>query len=142
MAKKGNEKKDAGEAKAVGSHLLNPYPTDLTEPARIMLVHFRGEEVDTPTIIHAAYQGIGVGLRQFYPDDHVTETARAGAGVKAKAASEPLKCGPDCCPDDAKVEEALSAASGEKGVRGPLSDLFIQAIISYAMKLLNEWLNK
>lgn len=131
---------------------LNPYPTDISEPANILLQHFRSKDVPTATLAHAAYQTVGVVLGKSMPDNGiapVAAAARKGAGnvasgkgqrdVDASTEGEGC-CKAVACGSDAECCDVLEEACGKKGVRGPLSGLILQQILGIAFQILQDLL--
>ena len=126
-------------AKKVSHGTLNPYPTDLNEPANIMLDKITGGDVPLACAVHAAYQIQGVALSRLLPDEDNGPPAAKGA-KKGDIWDRPdgMKCPSEC--DEDECVDALKDAAGKKGVKGPLSDALLVKLLAAAMKYLSEWL--
>lgn len=108
--------------------LLNPYPTDISEPSGILLSKLGGQDVPLPCLVHAAYQLVGVCLSQLLPDTAETTT---GMHAKAKLLAS--------CPRPSD-EEAKAALTEAKAMHGPVTDLILKQLLAFAMAKLQEWL--
>lgn len=73
--------------------MLTPYPTNVSEPALLLLSKLKGGEVETPVLAHAAYQVQGVAMSYLIPD---------GSG-------KPVMSG--CRAHDCSTEEHIKALS-------------------------------
>ena len=109
------------------ANVLAPYPTDLAEPARILLTKLRGGAVSNNEFVHACYQTVGVGLHNTLPDG-------AGEGMHA---ARPMKCGPVT---DEQAEAALVECCAVRGIGSVLPDGVLQIVISYAVRELMKYL--
>lgn len=114
-------------AKKVEHSSLLPYPTDISEPASILLKKLSGEEVGHNCCIHAAYQIQGVALGQLFPDDH-DHSESVSKGVQSVKA-----------PNDEEAKALLEDATKK---RGPIADMILKQLLAFAIAKLNEWLNK
>jgi hypothetical protein len=126
MAKNQGDKGQQSK-KTVGHHLLTPYPTDLNEPADILLAKMSGEDVPLGCCVHAAYQIQGVTLSNLFPDDHEHVMRSSGEEVAV--------------PSDEKAKELLQQCKSDAGVRGPIADMIMKQLLAFVMAKLNEWLN-
>lgn len=123
-----NQNRSMEMAKKVSHSHLQPYPTDLGEPSKILLSKLNGEEVDRNCCIHAAAQVMGVCLGNIFPDDDpAVSGARSVEGI-----------GSTQVPSNEKAKEILTEATA---MRGPLSDLLMKQLLAFVMAKLQEWLD-
>jgi hypothetical protein len=91
----------------MANELLLQYPSDITEPAKVLLRKVRGEAVPLATAVHAGWHLQGVALGQLLPDngggmvatpkrpvvnnDPVSEAARKGASQLKHQPQQPAQ---------------------------------------------------
>jgi hypothetical protein len=193
----------------MANELLQQYPTDITEPAKVLLAKVRGENVPLSRAAHAAWHLQGAALNQLLPDNSVGLTSPR----KLDNASKPAEgfdagCGPDDCGDEGQgdgsdsvgsknpqteaqsktqtagqkdkpkaatddadsgappvppgfksktvgfkhcpqpqaitpeeCEHVLAQCSGERGMRGPLTDALLSKLMAVVTKLLTDWIS-
>lgn len=142
------------------SHLLNPYPTDLAEPAKVVLSYYTGKNddagqpVNRSEVVHAAYQVLGVGLSMAMPD--IPAQHQKGAKSKRGSGDEFVRpdgfkcddegcddpCGPDCCTDEEKIAALKKVASVRSGadMKGIFDGPLLKALLAAASDIILKWL--
>lgn len=113
---------------------LTPYPTDVSEPALLLLTKLKGGMVPTSVLAHAAYQVQGVAMSYLIPDgsDH---PVMSGCGARDCTTEEHIKALSEAA-NAPKTAVADAAKSGFHG-HDPKGFAFDwKTLLSAALKIL------
>jgi hypothetical protein len=100
---------------------LQPYPTDLAEPAKVLLSHMDGDEVSHNCCVHAAYQIQGVVFGKLFPEGHDHSEGMRSVSVETPNEEEGKRL----------LEECTKT-------RGPITDMILQQLLAFVWKWLQD----